>query len=317
MGVEVGPMADSEVEAADQIFRSAFSTFLGLPDPATAFGDADPIRSRRNAGNTVALAARKDGVLVASNIITRWGSVGWFGPLTVRPDLWDQGIARALLDATLPVFENWSVTHRGLFTFGHSPKHIALYLRYGFWPGFLTPILEKPLTPQVSVPDSSLVTVLGSSLHGNQADAAIRECVELTVGAFPGLDLSGEMQSVKDQRIGDTVLVYDDSRVAGFAVCQLGARSETGSGNAYVKFALVRPGEGASGRLDFLLGAVERFALAAGAKSLEAGSNASHRDTLKLLLRRGFKIGFIGVAMHSPDEPAYHRPDVFVIDDWR
>ena len=24
-----------------------------------------------------------------------------------------------------------------------------------------------------------------------------------------------------------------------------------------------------------------------------------------------------GVAMHRPDSPAYNRPDVFVVDDWR
>jgi GNAT superfamily N-acetyltransferase len=317
MVVEVGPMADSEVGSADRIFRLAFGTFLGLPDPAKAFGDSDSIRTRRNARNTVALAARKDGVLVASNIITQWGSVGWFGPLTVRPDLWDQGIARALLDATLPVFEDWAVAHRGLFTFCQSPKHVTLYQRYGFWPRFLTPILEKTLTPIVNPADNSLVSVLYSTLDRTRADLATRECAELTDGDFVGLDLGGEIRSVKDQAIGDTVLVYEESRIAGFAVCHLGARSEAGSGNAYVKFAMVRPGEGALGRLDALLRAVEVIAMSSGAATVEAGVNTSHRDTLKLLLKRGFKIEFIGVAMHSPDEPAYHRPDVFVIDDWR
>jgi GNAT superfamily N-acetyltransferase len=317
MIVEVGPMADTEVESADRIFRLAFGTFLGLPDPVKAFGDADSIRTRRNARNTVALAARKDGVLVASNIITQWGSVGWFGPLTVRPDLWDQGIARALLDATLPVFEGWAVTHRGLFTFCHSPKHVTLYQRYGFWPRFLTPILEKPLTPDVQPSENSLASVMYSTLDRIRADLAMRECAELADGVFSGLDLSGEIQSVKDQAIGDTVLVYEESRIAGFAVCHVGARSEAGSGNAYIKFAVVRPGEGAPGRLDALLRAVEVFAVTSGAEGVEAGVNASHRDTLKLLWKRGFKIEFIGVAMHSPDEPAYHRPEVFVIDDWR
>jgi GNAT superfamily N-acetyltransferase len=317
MVVEVGPMADSEVESADRTFRLAFGTFLGLPEPAKAFGDADSIRTRRNARNTIALAARKEGVGVASNIITHWGSVGWFGPLTVRPDLWDQGVARALLDATLPVFEDWAVTHRGLFTFCHSPKHVTLYQRYGFWPRFLTPILEKSLTSKVNPPDNSLVPVLYSTLDRTQADLAMRECAELTDGAFAGLDLGGEIRSVKDQAIGDTILVHDESRIDGFAVCHLGARSEAGSGNAYIKFAIVRPGEGALGRLDALLRAVEDFATTSGAESVEAGVNASHRDTLKLLWKRGFKIEFIGVAMHSPDEPAYHRPDVFVIDDWR
>ena len=46
------------------------------------------------------------------------------------------------------MLKRWDVLHRGLYTFAQSPKHIALYQRYGFWPRFLTAVMEKELQPR-------------------------------------------------------------------------------------------------------------------------------------------------------------------------
>ncbi len=35
------------------------------------------------------------------------------------------------------------------------------------------------------------------------------------------------------------------------------------------------------------------------------------------MLARGFRMDFIGIAMHRHNAPGYDRPDVFVVDDWR
>src|SRR5688572_7867862 len=143
--VRIRPLEEADLGEADRIMRLAFGTFLGLPDPGSFMGDADYVRTRWAADPTCALAAEADGRLVGTNFVTRWGSVGFFGPLTVDPSLWDQGVARALLDATMPIFDGWGVTHAGLFTFPGSPKHVALYQSYGFLPRFLTPVLAKTL----------------------------------------------------------------------------------------------------------------------------------------------------------------------------
>ena len=144
--VTVRPLEESDLPEADRIMRQAFGTFLGLPDPMAFMGDADYVRTRWAAEPTCALAAEVDGRLVGTNFVTRWGSVGFFGPLTVDPSLWDKGVARALLTETMPFFDRWGVTHAGLFTFPQSPKHLALYQSYGFLPRFLTPVLAKSLS---------------------------------------------------------------------------------------------------------------------------------------------------------------------------
>lgn len=314
---EIGRLRQEELDGADQIFRLAFGTFLGVPDPSTTFGDREFVRARWGNDNTVALAARRDGVLVASNLVSRWGSLGWFGPLSVRPDLWDKGIARELMDETVRTFDRWGVSHCGLFTFGHSPKHVSLYQRYGFWPRFLTPILSKPLESDPSPPAKELGVARFSQMDSKGQEQALAECRELTGSALSGLDLTSEMRSLRDRNLGETLLVYNDSRVDGFAVCHIGRGSEAGTNGAYVKFAIVGQGSTARSRMEALLKATESHALSVGARQIEAGVNTSHQEAFRLLRDHGYRVGFIGVAMQSPNEEGYHRTGVMVLDDWR
>jgi GNAT superfamily N-acetyltransferase len=87
------------------------------------------------------IAAREGGRLIESNMATRWGSFGFFGPLTVLPEYGDRGVAQRLLEATMTIFERWGLRHTGLFTFPQSAKHVGLYQKFGYWPRYLTAIM--------------------------------------------------------------------------------------------------------------------------------------------------------------------------------
>jgi hypothetical protein len=91
MNVLVNPLPKTDLAEADRIFRIAFGTFLGLPNPTEFFGDADYVRTRWVADPSAAFGAYIADELVGSNFAARWGSVAFFGPLTVRPDHWDKG----------------------------------------------------------------------------------------------------------------------------------------------------------------------------------------------------------------------------------
>jgi hypothetical protein len=93
----------------------------------TFFGTADYVRTRWTADPRAAFAAVVEGEVVGSNFAANGGSVGFFGPLTVHPDLWDRGIGNSLMEPVMDCFETWGNQHLGLFTFSHSPKHIELY----------------------------------------------------------------------------------------------------------------------------------------------------------------------------------------------
>ena len=95
--VQVRPMRADDVDSADRVLRLAFGTIRGLPDPSAAFGDADSVRTRFRAAPECAWAAEVDGEVVGSVFAARWGSFGFFGPLSVHPSLWDRGIGGRLL----------------------------------------------------------------------------------------------------------------------------------------------------------------------------------------------------------------------------
>jgi len=313
MGILIRPMQEADVAAADRIVRRAFGTFMGLADPLSAFGDSDFAHTRFRAAPDCALVAESDGCVVGSNFLTRWGSFGFFGPLSVEPQLWNRGIAQQLLEPTTQRFDAWNLSHAGLFTFGHSVKHISLYQRFGFWARFLTPVMAKG----VSDPKGAAQAVRFSSLSAPEKAAAVAGCRETAERIHEGLDLTREIEAVDRHRLGETVLCFEDSKVAAFAVCHLGAGTEAGSGACYLKFGCARPGPSAPQAFERLLIACEAVAAASAASRLIAGVNMARHEAYRLMLGQGFRTDMHGVAMHRPNEPGFCRPGVFVVDDWR
>ncbi|WP_371100104.1 GNAT family N-acetyltransferase [Streptomyces sp. PU_AKi4] len=201
--VSVRPLVEPDLDRADEIFRVAFGTFLGLPEPETFFGTADYVRTRWAADPRAAFAATVEGEVVGSNFAADWGSVGYFGPLTVRPDLWDRGIGRRLMEPVMDRFDTWENRHLGLFTFSHSPKHLELYRRYGFWPRFLTAVMRKRVTVSAVVPGR----VLYGELTAAERPDALGLARALTGAVHEGLSLEREITAVQAQGLGDTVLL--------------------------------------------------------------------------------------------------------------
>ena len=313
MGVDIRPLAESDLAMADRIFRQAFGTFLGLPDPLAFGGDADYVRTRWQAAPDASIGAFLDGELVGSNFIAHWGSFGFFGPLTVRPDLWDRGIARQLLDQAMAIFSQRDIRQLALYTFPHSTKHIGLYQKYGFWPQQLTAVMAKVPEP----PYPGAAPILMSGLPAPAREEAAAACFRLTDAVFPGLDLRREIAAVAAQSLGETVLLQQDDGLEGFAVCHIGAGTEAGSGCLYLKFGAAWPGEGAAGRFDRLLQACEVLAASRGLGRVMAGVNTARHAAYRGLLARGYRAALQGVAMQRDNLPGFNRADCFVVDDWR
>jgi len=307
-------LTESDLDTADQIFRLAFGTFIGLADPTAFAGTADYVRTRFRADPSAAFGAVENGELAGSNFAANWGSVGCFGPLTIRPDLWDRGIGKRLMEPIMACFERWGTRQAGLFTFPHSQKHVGLYQRFGFWPRFLTAIMSKPVAkPEHRCESWTTLTVVPRS----ERDQRIADCRALTDVVFAGLDVSVDVRAVAAQELGDTVLLHHDSRLHGFAVCHCGAGTEAGTGTCYVKFGAVRPSRTASKDFDWLLLACEEFAAHRGATRLAAGVNMARHEAYVRMLQKGFRTDRHGVVMQRPNEDGYNRSGVYVVDDWR
>lgn len=309
--VHVRPMVDGDLDEADRITRLAFATVRGLPEQAVALDDTEAVRTRFVAAPDCAWVAEIGGEVVGSVLAARWGSFGFFGPLTVRPDLWDRGVGSRLLEPVLTAFEAWQVRQAGLFTFSSSPKHLGLYQKHGFWPGYLVAVLGKQVAPV-----ESQYTLFSQVLPENRA-RLLDEIRGLTDTVLPGLDLEREIVAVGAQGIGDTILVRNGDSLTGMAVCHSGPGSEAGSGVCYVKFGAARSGATAGNEFDTVLHACEAFASDSGLERLEAGVNTGRRDAYRRMLRRGFRTDLLGVSMCLRDGERMDTPDHYVIDDLR
>jgi GNAT superfamily N-acetyltransferase len=310
--ISIEPLQEDDLAEADRIFRLAFGTFLNLPDPSQFHQGGDFIRTRWNADPSASFAAKIEGKLAGTNFGSNWGSIGFFGPLTVHPDYWDRGVGKLLMEPILDLFSRWGTRHAGLFTFAQSAKHVGLYQRFGFWPRFLTALMSKSVTPGAkSTPH------LFSTLSPDQREAARDATNELTGEVFEGLSLQREIDSIMDQELGETVLLWEDSQLVGLAVCHCGPGTEAGPETCYIKFGAVRPGKHAEVNFDRLLRACETLAVERGLSKLAAGINTARIEAYQQMLAIGFRTDYQGVEMHRPNEPGYSRPGVFVIDDWR
>ncbi len=311
--VKIRPLIESELEDADRIMRIAFGTFIGLPDPTKFMGDASYVRSRWKASPASAFAAEVNGRLIGSNFATRWGSFGFFGPLSLDPMFWDHSFASTLMEPVIESLDTWSVTHAGLFTFAQSPKHIGLYQKFGFRPRSLTLVLERPVR-MTGLRSEGWSTY--SQLDEHERSEALSAWQHLTDGIYPGLDVTPEVESIENQSLGETVLIADVN-LLGFAACHVGPGSEAGSGVCYIKFGAAAPGPSAREHFRRLLEACEFFARGAGATRIVSGANAARPEAYEEMLSAGFRISLTGISIHRPNEPGFSRPGVFVIDDWR
>ncbi len=311
--IEVRALREPDLPAAARIMQRAFGEFLGAADPSRFMADRDFVRSRWRADPSAAFTALMDGEVVGSNLVTRWGSVGCFGPLTVAPDRWDRGVASRLLEPTLDLFAAWGVTHAGLFTFPHSPKHVGLYQKFGFWPRYLTAVMSRPVSESPGRPPARLYSEVAPA----DRPAVLDACRRLSALLHDGLDLTREIEAAAGQSLGDTVLLGDPGRPDGFAVCHCGAGTEAGAGRCYVKFGAARPGPGSAERFERLLAACLSLAASRRLAHLDAGVSLARVEAYRALRSAGFRTVIQGVCMHRPHEPGYHRAGLFVIDDWR
>lgn len=281
---------EDDLQNADHIMRLAFGTFLDVPDPENFGEDMEYVKTRWLADPNAAFGAEADGELVGSCFATRWGSLGFFGPLTVRPDLWDQGIAKLLLGPTIGLLDEWDVRHAALFTVAHSPKHIGLYEKFGFWPRFLTSIMSKPVQFKEKLGGWSKFSDVPDVEKGRY----LAMCRSLTSSIYEGLDLEREIMAVRNQRLGDTVLLWEGETLVGVGVCHCGVGTEAGRDTCYIKFGAVRKELGAENRFDKLLNACEELAAMHGVTNVLAGINTACHFAYRRMIAQGFAQTFKG-----------------------
>lgn len=310
--VVIEPLKKEDIDAADLTYRLAFGTFLGVPEPRKFAGDARIIQSRWEAEPETTFCAKINNKLVGVNFVRKWGTVGGFGPLVVTPEFWGKRIASRLLEPVNDLFNKWDVKHSIIFTHATSPKHIGLYQKIGFWPRFLTAVMAIKIHN-----NKTSDFYMFSELSNEEKKEALAVCQKLTDAIYNGLDVAREIVSVDKQKLGDTLLVYDNSKLKGFAVCHQGSGTEAGSNHCYIKFAAILPDVKSGQYFNQLLDACESFSFNNGIERLSAGVNLGCYKAFQSMFNHGFRTFMQGVAMQKPNEAGILRDDVYIINDWR
>ena len=123
--------------------------------------------------------------------------------------------------------------------------------KFGFRPGFLTALMSK---------DASACATSARklcSLSAADQDQAVAACRKLTDAIYEGLDVTSEILSVKQQNLGETLLLWDGDSLEALAVCPCGEGTEAGKHICSVKFAAVQPEFAADKAFDRLMDAIE------------------------------------------------------------
>lgn len=318
MPAAVRAMTEADIPACARINRRAFAAHFGLDNPDDFRAGADVIGPRLRAWPEAGLVLEDGGETVGAALMMKWGTVCILGPVMVDPDAQSRGHARQLVTRLTEIADDAKAAFTGLFTFPDSAKHVRLYEQFGFRLQRITAIMSKDPAPSDGGDEDFR---LFSALNDDGRRLALGDARACAETAFPGLDLSVEIRSIAAEGLGDTVLLMDRGRVAGFACCHVGEGSEASRGQLLVKFGLVRPGARAAESFRRLLGACEAYAADKGVARIVAGTNAGRTGAYRLMQATGFRTDLNGVAMIRPGTTSlsegYNRPDIFAIDDWR
>jgi GNAT superfamily N-acetyltransferase len=316
--IDARSLRPSEADAADRLFRLAFGTFLGLPDPMSFRPGAAIFPHRLATYPDGAVAVYEDDELIGAAIANRWGQVGVIGPVVVAPSHWNRGVGRILVNRTVAQLEEWGCKSVRLATFPHSAGHLRFYQRYGFWPTWLSASMMLPVNALEAPGKAIFRTELLSRLANSDASNIIASCAELSAQAEAGLDWTAECVHLLNSRAGDVVALIADERVVGFAICATGDGSEAGSGNCLIKAALVRDLAGDPVMtVGGLFAAVSAFASSLGLTNLIATVSTGNLATYRAMLANGFVAQIHQIVMSRSTAAKKSDSNIHVFEDLR
>ena len=293
--VEISLMQERELPAAEKLLRLSFGTFLGLTEPMN-FGNGATYTNRWYRDPQAVFAAKVDSKLVGFSMVANWGSCGGFGPIVVHPDYWDRGIGYQLMIHSWSKFEQWGTQQIIFCTHANSPQHIYFYSKIGAEPRFLIALCTKAISTTQAKP--VLKARRYSQLSFKEQEHSLNAVYQLTDKIYSGLDWRSEILLLHKLSIGESLFIWDDAELIGFAICHYGAGSEASENHCYVKFAAAK----SAAAFEELIDQCETLTAILGLSSLVAGVDTACIDAYRRMLTRKFRLKSLSISMHQPNE---------------
>jgi predicted N-acetyltransferase YhbS len=228
--------------------------------------------------------------VVGANFSILRGSLGWFGPLAVRPDAQGHGVAQQLVTECLRSAKQRGARLMGLETMAASPQHVYLYVKLGFRPSWTGVSYRRPVRDEAMPPQVEL-------------DGGVPNLDYL----YPGFDATKDARATHTTKVGVTLRLGD-----GLAVCHLTSTLWADSAMAYVPL-IVAPDRQT---FDGLVRAIEFIARDHGKLHVHTQVPGSSWHTQEALLEHGYRPGGAALRMKLGDDADYDAGPFYYCDDW-
>lgn len=222
-----------------------------------------------------------------------WGSLSWFGPIGVNPEIKNKGIGKALIKETLKTFQSLEgIDTIMLCTMPDSPYNIGFYSKLGFTPLKLTIQMTREINhfniPML--PSSNLTAEIINISDTVEYESFSSGVKQLSNTLYQGLDLSPQLKIIREHNYGYIVALKEDYTLKGFAVCYTKAIRETQLDYVDIKLMCISEVDDYHHALDMLLWKCADNAKSMNFKKILLSCNTEDADTyLYLINDHGFE----------------------------
>lgn len=328
--VQVRRIRKGDLSRARDVLEQAFSDFLERQygtRPRQAFGGAQYVHHRWLMEPWGCFVAEEDGGrLVGVALATTWGAVGILGPVAVLTNYQNQGIGQDLIRAAEEFLAENKVSLQGAVTYPTSPRHLALFHKFGYRPKSLVALMGRALdrpaprpapAPAGKTPRTVLTTRRFSTLEETRKAAALTRVHRMAGAVCRGLDVTKEVEMIDGLALGDTLLLERERTLLGAALYHTPGVSEAPSGALYVKLAVIDPPHRRPEHLEHLVQALEETAHALGLGRVLVPVYLRYWTAYSTLVRCGYQIESTMVRLQKGKGEDYEDPNDLVLDDWR
>lgn len=284
---------EDDIEALNRLFADAFTDryrrdgLVGVRVPR--LNPAIWRYALLDAGEGAMLWRDEHDEVAAFNLAHLCGREGWMGPLAVRTDRQGGGVGKSVVGAAA----DWLIDHGaktvGLETMPRTVDNIGFYSGLGFQPGYLTITLTLD-TGTRRLPAPALLSA-ESGERQRQALSAIRGLLEELA---PGYDCSREILLTAEMGLGDTVLLWGDAGLDGFALWHSAPLAE---GREADELRVLKLAARTQRAFAGVVSAVEASAGRAGTRRVAIRSQTACADAYQSLIGRGYQVRWTDLRM--------------------
>ena len=245
------------------------------------------------------------GAVVAFNVAHRSGHEGWMGPLAVRPDAQGRGLGKSIVRAGIDWLRRSGARVIGLETMPRTVDNIGFYSSLGFVAGRLT------ITFTLEGADGPVERL--ARCGAAERDELVAEFAAITSVVMPGYDYRREMELTAAFGLGDTLVIRDGDRVAGFAVCHAAPLVE---GRARDELRVLKVVLADERHVGALVRAVSRYARESGASRAALRVQSDYEAAYRGVVAAGGRVRWTDLRMYLDGYAETRAAPGLVFSNW-